>query len=175
LEPRKRHELAVEAIGRIPAPRRPKLVIVALRANQMKRRRLEQLAGRLGVQLECVFDVTDEELVRWYNRAGAFLHTAVREPFGLVAIEAMACGTPVVAVREGGPQESVQDGVTGLLTDATAEAVASGVDRVVSDAALQQRMGLAGIERVRQLWTWDASVERFERHLRATARQDQAN
>ena len=52
-----------------------------------------------------------------YNSAKAVVYAPMMEPFGLVAIEAMACGTPVVGVKEGGLRESIIDGHNGLLID----------------------------------------------------------
>jgi len=59
------------------------------------------------------------------------------EPFGLVVVEAMACGTPVVATRSGGPQEILEDGVTGLLVDVgDPEQMAEAFTRLLEDRSL---------------------------------------
>jgi glycosyltransferase involved in cell wall biosynthesis len=60
--------------------------------------------------------IPDNELCALYNGARAFIFPQV-EDFGLVAAEAQACGTPVIAYREGGSLEIVQEGVTGLFFD----------------------------------------------------------
>ncbi len=165
----KRHHLAVRAIGQLPKAIRPRLVIVAEpctnRIARSLRAQTERLAEQLDVQLEIVEGLSDQQLVELYNRAIVVLYTAVREPFGLVALEAMACGTPVVAVREGGLQESVIDGQTGVLVDPTPEACARAIERIAQDRRLQERLGAGGVEMVRRSWTWSAAVERFERHL----------
>ena len=170
LERRKRFELAVQAISHIPEGIRPRLVIAAPSGHD-NQHRLTAMARHLRVSLEVMMGMTDEELAQWYNRASVVSYTSIREPFGLVAIEAMACGTPVVAVREGGLQESVEHGKTGWLVDAAPEAVAGAMQRVIENPALGAQMGAAGVEAVRQRWTWDHAVNRFERHLFEVAGQ----
>jgi glycosyltransferase involved in cell wall biosynthesis len=82
------------------------------------------------------------------------VHAAELEPFGLVMVEAMLAGLPVVAPREGGPVEIVRDGVDGLLVDVTdAGAVAAAVLSLVGDPALRARMGAAGRERALERFT----------------------
>jgi glycosyltransferase involved in cell wall biosynthesis len=84
------------------------------------------IAPHLGDAVEYVGDLTQRELANYYRRAAAVLFLARwSEPFGLVAVEAQACGTPVIATRRGGPAESVVDGETGFLVDTPDEAVAA--------------------------------------------------
>ena len=72
------------------------------------------------------------------------LHCARREPFGLVAVEAMLRGVPVVAPDEAGPREIVRDGVDGRLVDVTDPAAVAGALEALADPAARERMGRAG-------------------------------
>lgn len=85
------------------------------------------------------------------------LPSVLPESFGLVVIEAMAAGLPVVATRSGGPSEAVVDGETGLLVPpGDIEALAGALARVLDDAGLRERFGQAGRIRVAAHFTLDA-------------------
>jgi len=78
------------------------------------------------------------------------------EPFGIVAVEAMASGRPVVASRGGGLQEIVVDGETGFLFErGDSAALAERIARLLDDAALREAMGAAGHKRALQHYDWD--------------------
>jgi glycosyltransferase involved in cell wall biosynthesis len=93
------------------------------------------------------------------------VHTAIRpEPFGLVLVEAMATGRPVVAARDGGVPEVVDDGVTGVLCPpGDAEACATAINRMLDDPELSARMGGAGRRRAEQLFEVRAYTRAVER------------
>jgi glycogen synthase len=108
--------------------------------------------------------VPHDVLVQLYSRAAVFACPSVYEPFGLINLEAMACGTPVVASRVGGILEVVDDGVTGLLVPPAApEALAAALVRVLGDPALAARLGEAGRRRVEAAFSWARIAERTER------------
>jgi starch synthase len=103
------------------------------------------------------------EVVRLLSQAAVFVCPSVYEPLGIVNLEAMACGTPVVASAVGGIPEVVRDGVTGLLVPydenepaAFEAALAEALDSVIADPAAAARMGEAGRERAVRDFGWDA-------------------
>ncbi len=101
---------------------------------------------------------SDEEMGALYNGCTAVLFTAFNEDWGLVPLEAMAAGKPVIAVDRGGPRETILHGQTGFLEQDDPDAFARRMLQLAADQTLARRMGLAGTERVRH-FTWDTFVE----------------
>ena len=86
---------------------------------------------------------------------------AVSELLGLVALEAMASGTPVIASRVGGLPEVVEDGVTGFLVPPGDSAtLRQRIDTLLDDRAMASRMGMQARDRVLAGWTWAHCAER---------------
>ncbi len=159
----KNYELVVDALGRLPASSRPALRMVSPRAGGTDS--IEGLAQTRGVELAVDVGLSEPALIERYQQALATVCAARLEPFGLTAIESMACGTPVVAIREAGFRESVTDGVTGILVEPEAAALAEGIGRLASDPTAASKMGKAGRADVTGRWTWDRTVSQMERIL----------
>jgi D-inositol-3-phosphate glycosyltransferase len=105
--------------------------------------RLQHLAARLGVAERTRFlgAVAHEELPAYYSAADVSVMPSSYESFGLVAVESLACGTPVVATRVGGLRSIVRDGETGLLVPwRDAELFAERLRRVLTDEGLHARL-----------------------------------
>jgi glycosyltransferase involved in cell wall biosynthesis len=171
---RKGFDWAVRAVGSIPAAQRPKLVLVANNTEAAERRYVEGVARDCGVELEIRERVPDAELKRLYQVAGVFLYTPHLEPLGLAALEAMASGTPVVAVREAGPAETVIDGESGFLCERDAAALGAAVLRVLDDDGLRARMGRAAREDAVRRWTSDRSAEELASLLSGAVQAERA-
>jgi D-inositol-3-phosphate glycosyltransferase len=108
------------------------------------RAQLARLA--LGDAVTFVGAQPQERLRTWYVAADATVLPSYYESFGMVALEAMACGSPVVASRVGGLQTTVRDRVTGVLVpDHDAGALAEGLARVLADPDLRWRLGREGV------------------------------
>jgi glycosyltransferase involved in cell wall biosynthesis len=156
----KGHGLVIDALGRIPAQRRPALRIVM--AGRDGAADLERQANEQSVTLAIETALTEAALADRYRAALATIGAARLEPFGLTALESMACGTPVIAINEGGYRESVRDGVTGLLVEPTASALAAGIERLANDPQLADTLGQAGRAAVIDRWTWAHAGGRLE-------------
>ncbi|MBL1103798.1 glycogen synthase [Streptomyces sp. 5-8] len=103
------------------------------------------------------------EVIQLLTHAAVFACPSVYEPLGIVNLEAMACGTPVVASRVGGIPEVVQDGRTGLLVDVDDDfvaALARALDTVLADPEAARRMGEAGRARAVREFGWDVVARR---------------
>jgi glycosyltransferase involved in cell wall biosynthesis len=165
----KGHALVVESLARLPKSTRPALRIVLPRPGGTEQ--VEQLARDRDVDLSIDAAIDEDALVERYRAAIATVCAARLEPFGLTAIESMGCGTAVVAIREGGFRESVVDGVTGLLVEPVAEALAEGIGKVAGDPQLAQRLGEAGRREVMARWTWKRTVNQMEEILKDAIRR----
>lgn len=88
--------------------------------------------------------------------AQCLIYTPDREHFGIVPIEAMYLGCPVIAVASGGPLETVADGETGYLCDPTPEKFAVAMKKLVEDKSLSKKLGSAGRKRVIQKFSFQS-------------------
>ncbi|MBD2848186.1 glycosyltransferase family 4 protein [Paenibacillus sp. IB182496] len=126
--------------------------------------RLQRLGRDWPGHVRFVPYVPYHEVPDWYLAADvALVPSAAREAFGLVNVEAMACGLPVVATRAGGIVEIVEDGQTGWLLDpdALGAQLPERLLPLLRDPALREHMGRLGRERVEQRFTWAHVAERW--------------
>jgi starch synthase len=107
------------------------------------------------------------EVRQLLSAATVFVCPSVYEPLGIVNLEAMACGTAVVASDVGGIPEVVEDGVTGTLvhydehdTDTFRSGIADAVNALLADPARAEAMGVAGRERAVREFAWEQAAER---------------
>ena len=118
---------------------------------------------RLGLHdsVEFVSGVTDERIVELYAEAEIAVVPSLYEGFSLPAIEAMACGVPLVATTGGALPEVVgTDGETGLLVPpGDVGALAAAIGRALDDPDLRDRIAEAGRRRVLERFTWRATAE----------------
>ena len=138
---------------------------------------LEQMSRRLGLTDHVTFTgfVDDAELPRLYRTADIFAmpNREVVDPgqgslsvegFGVVFLEAAACGKPVIAGRSGGAVHAVDDGQTGLLVDGDDVADVEAALRTLADPARRAAMGAAGIDFARR-FDWDTSARILREYL----------
>jgi len=131
---------------------------------------LAELAAELDIAdvVRFVPPVTQHQLAIWSAAATAVVVPSYNESFGLVAVEAQATGTPVVAAAVGGLTTVVRDGVSGLLVDThEPRDWAAALRRLIDDPALAERLG-AGALRHAQDFSWERTAERtLEAYARA--------
>ena len=168
MDPNKGVADAIRAVAALPAPR-PALVWVSDRASGPYAAEMRTLAERSNVVLRAQEAVSDHALIDLLNRASVMIYTSHLEPFGLAPLEASACGTPVVAVAEGGVRESVLGGVNGVLVDrdpcALAAAMRAVMERAERDPSAARLASAGAVAHVRAHWTKVQSVDRLEPYL----------
>jgi glycosyltransferase involved in cell wall biosynthesis len=125
-------------------------------------RSFRALAERQGVADRVVFlgSVGRNQVPSLIRSADVVACVPWYEPFGMVALEAMACGVSVVASAVGGLVDTVVDGVTGIhVPPRRPDEVARAFNTLLSNARLRKRMGAAGAERARTRYSWDLVAE----------------
>jgi glycosyltransferase involved in cell wall biosynthesis len=101
-------------------------------------------------KLEQYSSISENELLALYRSSTAFVLTSEQEGLGIAAMEAMACGLPVVSTRCGGPEMFIADKMTGYFVDSHPQAVAKQMYELAANAELRTRMGAAASERIQQ-------------------------
>ena len=109
------------------------------------------------------FSFSDTMLAKEYNCAKLVVCLSVNEPFGLIPLEAMACGVPVVAVSDGGYRETVIDGKTGYLVSRDPRVLAQKLDFLLSHRKKREELGKNARSIIEKKWTWGKSIESLEK------------
>ena len=160
LVPRKGHDTVIRALAAVPDA---ELVIAGgpaagELADDPEARRLGGLAERLGIadRVRLVGAVARPDVPTLLRSADVVVCAPWYEPFGMVPLEAMASGVPVVATEVGGLVDTVVDGVTGMLVPPRRpDALAAALRRVLADPSWREALGAAGVSRARSRYGWD--------------------
>ena len=168
LRPVKRVADVVAAFALAAKRTRARLVIVG-DGPDAPRARAE--AARLGVASRVRFLGSQTDLEEILRGASAYLLASESESFSLTALEAMACGVPVVAPRVGGIPEVVKDGISGLLAPpGDVRALGHAVARLCSNFPLRERMGSAARKRAVAFFNREEGIGRYEALYRSLLR-----
>lgn len=110
--------------------------------------RLRSLAARLGIEDRVVFAGHQSDVWPWFDALDVAVTASTGEPFGLVTVEAMSLGKPVVGVRSGGTAEIIEDGASGILVPPNDPArLASAVSSILSDSVLRKTLSCGAVHR----------------------------
>lgn len=165
LVPRKGFDVLCWAVAGLPG------VQLAIGGAGRDRRRLERIAAGTGIgdRVRFLGRVPDDALADLYGAADVFSMLCRHrwggleaEGFGIVFLEAAACGVPSVAGRSGGSHEAVADGETGFVVEPRdAEAARERIRQLVEDPGLRDRLGDEARRRAEHEWSWDRRVARL--------------
>lgn len=167
IQPHKGPEVLIQAASQLVkhSPHmRPKLIVNiiggASGANTEEVERLKELASWLAIDDVVHFapPVPRAELVQWYRAADLVCVPSYSESFGLVALEAQACGTPVIATAVGGLRTAVADGISGVLVDGhDPKAWSSVIARLLQEPQRRVLLSMGAIEHASH-FGWDATA-----------------
>jgi D-inositol-3-phosphate glycosyltransferase len=167
IQPHKGPEVLIRAASELvkhsPLLRKKLVVNVmggASGANTEEVDRLEELTDWLGIKDVVRFEppVPRADLAQWYRAADLVVVPSYSESFGLVALEAQACGTPVVATAVGGLRTAVADGISGVLVDGhDPKAWSSVITRLLQEPQRRVLLSMGAIEHASH-FGWDATA-----------------
>jgi phosphatidyl-myo-inositol dimannoside synthase len=168
LVPRKGFDTAIRAVARL-RPTHPDIVL-AIAGKGRDDERLRRLAAELDAPVVFLGRVANHDLPRIHGCGDVFTMLCrnrwaglEQEGFGIVFLEAAACGVPQVAGRSGGAAEAVADGDSGFVIDdpEDVQAVADAIERILADDALRASMARRSRERVLAEFTYDLLARRL--------------
>lgn len=182
LEPRKGIAQTLEAFARLEAEKGlPPGWTYVIAGQGPERQRLETRVEelRLGEHVQFLGFVPDADVPLLYKSADIFVQANVEidgdtEGFGIVFLEAGACGLPVIGGVAGGTADAIEEGVSGFRVDGRdVEQIASALRRLACDQALRRKMGANARLRVRRCFGVELAAERFAGLLRTASAEAQ--
>lgn len=176
LDERKGHDMVLEVLPRL-LPNYPDLVYLIVGKGR-EEKRLNEIVSEKGLQNSVLFVgyVEEDQLPAYYNLCDIFIlpnritkSSALKgdyEGFGIVFLEAGACGKPVIGGRSGGVVDAVSDGLTGYLVDPfSPEEIAKKIKILLDNPLSIKMMGEMGRRRVIENFDWKVLIKRFEEIL----------
>ncbi len=173
---RKGHDQVIKALPKI-LEKVPQTIYLIVGTGPQESH-LRSLAYEIGVAAQVLFAgfVPEEELSAYYNACDVFVMPSRQtegregiEGFGIVYLEANACGKPAIGGNSGGVSDAVIDGITGLLVDPLSkQAVADAVIRLLLDGNLARQMGKQGREIVERDCTWNIQSRKLHHLLQGS-------
>jgi len=168
--PIKAHDLVIKALGLIPKGKRPLLKIKGWGDSgvaEKELRYLEKLRDSLGLEKEVTFvkSFLEDNIVDYYQKAYLTIATHFLEPYGYSPLESMACGTPVIAVKEGGFRETVKDGETGLLVERDPKELAEAISYLIENKEIWKKFSENGPKWVKANFSLEQTITKIEKEL----------
>jgi phosphatidylinositol alpha-1,6-mannosyltransferase len=173
---RKGQDTVLRALPRV-LERVPQVVYL-IAGDGPERPRLEKLTADLGIQAHVRFagSIANKDALHFYHACDVFampnreMPNGDIEGFGLVFLEANACGKPVIGGRSGGATDAIVDAETGFLVDPESPTeIADRLIQLLSDPERAAAMGAAGKQRVRSSFTWEHTGQALHRIVAAAA------
>jgi sucrose-phosphate synthase len=121
------------------------------------------LYGKIAIPKKHDFEYEVPELYRIAaEKRGVFVNSALTEPFGITLIEAAACGLPVIAPKDGGPLDIINNCECGLLVDTTdVKELATAIKQIIADSEKWKQYSRAGIMNIRKYYTWETHAKTY--------------
>ena len=128
------------------------------------------LYGKIAIPKKHDFDHEVPELYRLAARKnGVFVNSALTEPFGITLIESAACGLPIIAPKNGGPMDIIQNCQCGVLVDTTqSDQIAAAAKQIITNGDKWRQFSKSGIINVRKHYTWKSHADTYLEAIQET-------
>jgi glycosyltransferase involved in cell wall biosynthesis len=157
---------AIYAIATLEEKKRPPLIWIGNGANEYDMNYFIKLAESLCVKIIFKINISDKEIISLYSRAKVMIYTSRLEPFGFAPLEANACGTPVVAIAEGGVRETIRNNINGFLApEYDPKTLGKLISKFIDDPLLSNAMMSRCREYVYELWNLKICIDNIESQL----------
>ena len=167
-DPRKHITLLLEAVARLVAAGHPVELVLA-GEQDVDRLRGPLVAMGLADRVRCLPCLAPAALAEVLQTLDLFVIPSHQEGLCIAALEAMACGVPVVSTRCGGPEDYVIDGITGQLVASDPAAMAAAIATISADRLGRERLSAGALTWVREQASPQAARRTFRAHLEAIA------
>lgn len=161
ISPHKGQETLIRSFPLI-IERTPRSVLVVIGSdfsNGQYIKKLQELSETLGISNKLFFMGPRSDIPNLLKSLDVFVLASKNEPFGLVLLEAMASGTPIVATNAGGPKEIIINKESGLLVEpGDSQALAEAVLKILQNQDLREKFILQGLKRVKKFFSIEAMV-----------------
>jgi len=168
ISPNKRQEYAIRAFNHFKRQVKGYKLVIAGSVSQDSLyysyyKKIVALADAVG-DVAIMANPDDTTVRHFYSNCTAVLYTPLNEDYGLVPLEAMASSKPILAVNEGGPKETVENGKTGMLVN-SAEELGNAMKEVAENPSLASELGRNGRMRVMKNYSWSGFFKEFDKAL----------
>lgn len=171
----KAYDVLLRAVHLLKEGGPPCKVVIAGEGSGSLMQELETLRRQLGVEDSVRFLGLRNDVQRLLRGFDAYVLSSRTEGFSIACVEAMASGLPVIATRSGGPEEIIEDGISGLLVPTDdPEALAGAISRVIRDPGLARDLGSRARHRACDRYSIGAMVQRYESLLEEVVSEHQA-
>ena len=154
-------EFIINSIALVEKNIRPGLMIIGNSIDKVYSKKIEEIAINKNVKLNIKVNVSDDDLYKYLKQSYLFIYTPFLEPLGLAPLEAMSVGLPVIAVKEGGLRETVQDGKNGFLLDRNNNLFADAISKLILDENKHDLIKKQNVKTIRDFWNWEMAYQRF--------------
>jgi len=167
LDKQKNIDIIIKAFILLPE-RIKKNYLLEIAGEGVEKDNLVKLVSKLNLSDKVIFSgwIPEKDLPAKYAKAKLVLFAAKNEPFGIVLVEAMACGTPVIAFKSGGVKESVVNGQTGILIEKNnPDFLAEKIIELLDKPDFLAKMGKKARQHVKENFSWNIAAEKIDKFL----------